>query len=199
MVPIEHVDSKKASPVYVFGYGSLINPKSVQKTLGRELRIEDLLVGRIHDHVRKWQLVDWVIIEGFNEERSVPAVFLDLVRHEGAWVNGILIPLSKEELHKMDQREKNYDRIDVSNLIEPEVDGQTYTYMGKKDHINPPRESCVLVQYEALVEEGLRFWGKAFEQHYYKSTLPHGFPRKEGRYFFTSRQQSRLTGKEPRK
>ena len=185
--------------MYVFGYGSLINPKSVQKTLGREVKIENLAVRRIDSHVRKWQLVEWVIIEGSNEERPVPAVFLDLVQHQGAWVNGILIRLSKEELHKMDEREKNYDRIDVSKLIEPKVDGETYTYMGKREHINPPTKSCVLVQYEALVEEGLSFWGKAFEQHYYESTLPHTFPRKEGRYCFASPQQSRLTGKEPRK
>lgn len=178
----------KSSIIYVFGYGSLINPKSIQRTLGREIRVEDLLEARIHDYIRKWQLVDWVLIEGFDRERSIPAIFLDIVWQPGAKTNGILIPLSVDELHKMGQRERNYDRIYVSTLIEPSVSEHIYTYIGKKEYITPPKESCVLVQYENMIEEGLHFWGKEFEQQYYESTLSHHFPRKKGKYIYINLQ-----------
>ena len=169
---------------YVFGYGSLINPKSIQRTLGREIGEEDLLEASLSDHVRKWQLVDWIFIKDLNLERIIPAIFLDVVREQGKEVNGILFQLSEEELDKMDCRERNYDRIHISNLIEPKVSDPVYTYVGKEKYNVPPQESVVLAQYERLIEEGLSFWGNAFQQHYYESTLAHSFPRKDGKYVF---------------
>ncbi len=177
----------KSSIIYIFGYGSLINPKSIQRTLGREIRVEDLVEAKIHDHIRKWQLVDWVLIEG-SDKKSIPAIFLDLVWLPEVKTNGILVPLAADELHKMDQRERNYNRINVSTFIEPKVNEHIYTYMGKKEHVTPPKESCVLVQYENIIEEGLRFWGKEFEQQYYESTLNHQFPLKKGKYIFINLQ-----------
>ncbi len=171
---------------FVFGYGSLINPKSIQRTLGREISKEDLLEARLSDHVRKWQLVDWVIIQDPNLKRIIPTIFLDIVLEQGKEVNGILFQLSEEELDKMDRRERNYDRIDISNLIEPNVSKPVYMYVGKEKYTVPPQESVVLAQYERLIEEGLSFWGNAFQQHYYESTLVHSFPRKDGKYVFIS-------------
>jgi len=171
---------------FVFGYGSLVNPKSIQRTLGREISEEDLLEARLSDHVRKWQLVDWVIIQDLNLERIIPAIFLDIVREQGKEVNGILFQLSEEELDKMDCSERNYDRIHISNLIEPIVSDPVYMYVGKEKYTVPPKESVVLAQYERLIEDGVSFWGNAFQQHYYESTLVHSFPRKDGKYVFIS-------------
>ena len=169
---------------FIFGYGSLINPKSIQRTLGREISKEDLLEARLSDHVRKWQLVDWIIIQDLNLERIIPAIFLDVVREQGKEVNGILFQLSEEELDKIDRRERNYDRIHISNQVEPIVSDPVYMYVGKEEYTVPPKESVVLAQYERLIEEGLSFWGNAFQQHYYESTLAHSFPRKDGKYVF---------------
>ena len=133
-----------------------------------------------NDYVRKWQLVDWVMFGENNLGRPIPAIFLDLVRQVGAKTNGILIPISEEELNKMDKRERNYDRVNVSNLIEPNMSEHIYTYFGKKEHTSPPKESCVLIEYEKIIEEGFNFWSKAFKQHYYESTISHQFPLKKG-------------------
>ena len=169
---------------FVFGYGSLVNPKSIQRTLGREIAKEDLLEARLSDHVRKWQLVDWIIIQDLNPERIIPAIFLDVVREQGKKVNGILFQLFEEELDKMDRRERNYDRIHISNLIDPTVSDPVYTYVGNEKYTVPPKESVVLARYERLIEEGLSFRGNAFQQHYYESTLVHSFPRKDEKYVF---------------
>lgn len=171
---------------FIFGYGSLINPKSIQRMLGREVNEEDLLEARLSAYVRKWQLVDWVIIQDPNPKRIIPAIFLDIVREQGKEVNGILFQLSEEELDKMDRCERNYNRIHISNLVEPIVSDPVYTYVGNEKYTVPPQESVVLAQYERLIEDGLSFWGNAFQQHYYESTLVHSFPRKDGKYVFIS-------------
>jgi len=184
MSELENINSEmmKSPIIYLFGYGSLINPKSIKRTLEREIKAEDLIEALIHDYVRKWQLVDWVMIAENNLVRSIPAIFLDLVRQIGARTNGILIPISEEELNKMDIRERNYDRVNVSNLIDPNVSEYIYTYFGKKEHASPPKESCVLIEYEKIIEEGFNFWSKAFQHHYYESTIPHQFPLRKGKY-----------------
>lgn len=105
---------------------------------------EYLLEAMLSDHVRKWQLVDWVIIQGLNPERIIPAIFLDVVQEQGKEVNGILFQLSEEELDKMDRRERNYDRIQISNLIEPKVSDPVYMYVGNEKYTVPPQESVVL-------------------------------------------------------
>jgi len=170
--------------MYLFGYGSLINPNSIQRTLGREITVDNLIEALIHDYVRKWQLVDWVIIEENNKEKPIPAIFLDIVRQPGAMTNGILIPILEDEINKMDKRERNYDRVNVSNLIDPSISEYIFTYIGKKEHTIPPKESCVLIEYEKIIEEGFNFWNKAFKQQYYESTIPHKFPLKKGKYTF---------------
>lgn len=115
-----------------------MNPKSIQRTLGSDIREEDLLEARLGDYVRKWHLADWVIIQDMNKERIVPAIFLDIVREQGKEINGILFQLSKEELDKMDHRERNYDRIHVSNLVEPKVSEPVYTYVEKEQYTVSP-------------------------------------------------------------
>jgi len=184
MSELENINSEimKSPIIYLFGYGSLINPKSIKRTLGREIKAEDLIEALIHDYVRKWQLVDWVMFGENNLGRPIPAIFLDLMRQVGAKTNGILIPISEEELNKMDKRERNYDRVNVSNLIKPNMSEYIYTYFGKKEHTSPPKESCVLIEYEKIIDEGFNFWSKAFKQHYYESSISHQFPLKKGKY-----------------
>lgn len=179
-----NTETMKSPNIYLFGYGSLINPKSIQRTLGREIKVEYLIEAMIYNYVRKWQVVDWVIIEEYNMEKPIPAIFLDMVRQSGAMTNGILIPIFENELDKMDKRERKYDRVNVSNLIEPRISEYIFTYIGKKEHTTPPKESCVLLEYEKIIEEGFNFWNKAFKQHYYEFTISHKLPLKNGKYTF---------------
>jgi hypothetical protein len=78
------------------------------------------------------------------------------------------------------------------------ISGKVFTYRGKKEFVNPPPESCVLTQYEDIIEQGLRLWGQDFRQEYLDSTVPHMFPRQEGAYSFSSPQQNLYTGRESR-
>ena len=184
-----------ASKIYVFGYGSLMNARSIQKTVSREVPRDELEPAALRDFIRKWDLIDWVRFEDDPSCNVVPAVFLDVAKLPGREVNGILLALSEEELAKMDGREKNYDRVNVTSLIEPRMPADVFTYVGRELHTHPPPETCLPADYEALVLAGVREWGAAFETQYYQTTLPHKFPRRSGRYVFADPRQSALAGR----
>jgi cation transport regulator ChaC len=183
------------SKIYVFGYGSLINPRSIQKTVSREVSRDELQPAMLRDFVRKWDLVEWIKFVNDPSGSIVPAVFLDVAKQPGRQVNGVLLALTEEELAKMDGREKNYGRADVSHLIEPHVASVVFTYVGKEIHTRPVAGACVPDDYEALVLAGVRDWGPAFEAQFLQSTVPHNFPRRSGRYVFADPQQSGLAGR----
>jgi cation transport regulator ChaC len=176
--------------LHIFGYGSLVNPRSIRNTLGEELREEEVALAILRDYVRKWQLVDWVQVEHVNQGPT-PAIFLDLVPQQGAVVNGVLLPISPKGLSKMDQREKNYDRIDVSALIHtPLSEEPVFTYVGKREHCIPPPGSFVLTRYEQLVEEGIAYWGEKFADQFRQTTMSHQYPRQDGKYIFVDKKQN---------
>jgi cation transport regulator ChaC len=183
------------SKIFVFGYGSLINPRSIQRTVSREVSRDELRPAILRDFVRKWDLVEWIKFVDDPSGSIVPAVFLDVARQAGRQMNGILLALTEEELVKMDGREKNYDRVDLSHLIEPQVAGDVFTYVGKEIHTRPVVGACIPQDYEALVFAGVRDWGPAFEAQFLQSTVPHNFPRRSGRYVFADPSQSALAGR----
>ena len=183
------------SKIYVFGYGSLMNLQSIQKTVSRRVAREELQPAVLNDFVRKWDLLEWIKFVDEPSAGIVPAVFLDVVRQLGRQTNGILLSLTEDELTKMDGREKNYDRVNVSSLIAPRVGGDVFTYIGKEIHTRPTPEICVPADYEALVLAGVHEWGVDFEAHFHQSTLPHNFPRRSGHYVFADPRQSDLAGR----
>lgn len=183
------------SPIHIFGYGSLMNLKSAEKTLGRPLARADALPATLRDYVRRWDLAAWVVLEEAGEHGAVPAVFLNIAPRPGSRVNGILIRVNAQELARMDAREKNYVRVDVAPLIEPRPIGRVFGYVGRKEHTSPPPGSVVLSAYEAIVQEGLLAWGQAFADGFAYTTLPHNFPRRDGPYLLADPGQS--TGQAP--
>ncbi len=63
---------------------------------------------------------------------AVYVAFVDLEPHEGSAVNGLLRPVSPGELERLDRRERNYDRVEVTGQIEG-CDGRVFTYIGSAD------------------------------------------------------------------
>ena len=142
--------------------------------------------------------MDAVILEGREQDGPLEAVFLDLEREGAGSVNGILIPVIDSDLARLDGREKNYDRIEVSGSIPIETDRPIFTYVGKQEFTNPGPDLFVLRGYEQLVEEGLSHWGDAFAQRYYASTIPTELPRRRGRYEFSDDHQNAMAGRRRR-
>jgi len=111
--------------IAVFGYGSLADPRSAARTLGREVRA--VIPARLGGWRRRWseardnrrcektfalepggELPDWVL--GLNVEPAPEAPV-----EEGP--NGVLIEVTEDELEHLDVREVRYERADVTGLV----------------------------------------------------------------------------------
>ena len=110
------------TPIAVFGYASLVDPRSAGATLGRPVRAAP---ARLPGWRRRWSLYR----DNLREEKTfaiepggeVPPFVLGLnlepAPDSNPAVNGVLIEVSEAELERLDLREIRYDRLDVTELI----------------------------------------------------------------------------------
>lgn len=121
---------------HVFAYGSLVRDLAGGERLAR-------LAAHLRDHRRAWNVAmdNSVTLPGYKyyldaEDRSRPEVFvtfLNLLQAPGGRVNGILVPVSAEELFELDCRERNYTRREVTASIEPATKGRVWSYFGNAE------------------------------------------------------------------
>ncbi|KAJ3028006.1 UNVERIFIED_CONTAM: hypothetical protein HDU68_002688 [Siphonaria sp. JEL0065] len=90
---------QQQAKLYLFAYGSLINPLSLKRTIGRN---ESACPVRVSGFKRSW---------GFNcIRRSYTAVSIASTGSSNDMVNGVLIPVSFSDLVALDEREAGYER-----------------------------------------------------------------------------------------
>jgi hypothetical protein len=122
---------------YVFGYASLV-----------ALEDADALPGRLRGFRRCWGVAmdNWEGGEGAKhfldratgERPRIRVAYLDIYEQAGSAVNGLALPVDAERLMRLDARELNYERIDVTSSFEPELAGRVFTYVG----LEAARERC---------------------------------------------------------
>jgi cation transport regulator ChaC len=115
---------------HVFGYGSLLDRQA--RATAR--------IGHLTGYRRVWNVAmdNSVDLPGYKiyidpQDGSRPPVFvtfLNIVPTPGNRVNGQLFPISTEELAALDIRERNYERIDVTDDVEEPVSGRVWAYLG---------------------------------------------------------------------
>jgi gamma-glutamylcyclotransferase (GGCT)/AIG2-like uncharacterized protein YtfP len=112
---------------YIFGYGSLVAEPTVMRAT-------------LHGHRRVWGVAmdNTVEVPGYKVytlpggARPPDAVaFLDLEEDNGAEVDGALLAVDDTALDALDARERQYERIDVTALIDPAPGGPVWTYVGR--------------------------------------------------------------------
>jgi hypothetical protein len=112
---------------YVFGYGSL----------AADLRGGQ--VAELRGYRRFWGVAmdNRVDVRGYKHYRlrsdgSRPPVcvaFLDVVVDAGAVTRGVCVPVAAAQLPALDRRERNYDRVDVTDAVAP-LPGTVWAYVG---------------------------------------------------------------------
>ena len=173
----------------IVGYGSLISLPSMEQSLGHKYE------GPIHEvHVkgyeRVWKCVrPWrsdsgpmkffaYILRGTERVPILGAAELDLSPNNKSRINGILYLLTDEELHKFDERERGYQRMDVTDEIEEFRfrGGRVYVYVGQPS--SPAVSSSdkgiyILIKgFRDLVTDACDSRGKAFRDEFDKTTRP---------------------------
>ncbi len=118
---------------WVFGYGSLVSRASFEQTLGRTVRDDEVHAAVLAGFGRRWNYASprrrgsWSTTDGVVDDGTV--VCLGIVEAVGETANGSVIAVTGAELVEVDRREAAYDRVDVTDLVEP--DGR----IGRRDRV----------------------------------------------------------------
>ena len=112
----------------MFGYGSLPAEKNGVPC-------------RLRDHRREWGVAmdNREVIPGYKvyvdpetgERPPVHVAYLTITPQRGDHVDGIAFDVTADELEALDERERNYVRCDVSELVDG-IDGQVWAYVGSE-------------------------------------------------------------------
>ena len=100
--------------IYVFGYGSLMNPMSLARTLPREHTFHP------------------AVLPGYKRRmnhRYKDHLFLNIVPRDDSCVDGLLIPVNENELETLKIREQGYACVDITTQLQNAIDGVAYTFI----------------------------------------------------------------------
>jgi gamma-glutamylcyclotransferase (GGCT)/AIG2-like uncharacterized protein YtfP len=164
----------------VFAYGSLLNIRSFERTLGRRYNAQ-----RIVAIAAGWRRA-WTAVmpnEGYFEQTSTGRLMPERIRYlnlrqcADSDLNGVLYQLDEQELKLLDARELGYDRIVVDwALPDTSSRGQAYLYVASPEWVceqSQPRSSAAVRKtYVDAVEEGVESLGAGFRAGYDASTEP---------------------------
>jgi Gamma-glutamyl cyclotransferase, AIG2-like len=112
---------------HVFGYASLAAAPAVARAT-------------LRGHRRVWGVAmdNAVELPGYKvyalPDGTRPALavaFLDLEEADGAEIEGTLLAVDAAGLAALDTRERQYERVDVTALIDPAPGGQVWAYTGR--------------------------------------------------------------------
>ncbi len=168
------------TPIAVFGYASLVDPRSAGATLGRPVRAAP---ARLPGWRRRWSLLrdnlrsekTFAIDPGGEVPPYVLGLNLEPVANTAA-ANGVLIEVDESELERLDLREMRYDRLEVTGSVIGDHGFETIvTYVAKPEHFcsEAPRGAVILNHYASTVADGFAALGEDQLEAYLETTDPH--------------------------
>lgn len=180
--------------MYIFGYGSLVNIKSAQKSFKRELKEKDFIEVKISNYKKIWNSIEHIVFE--NEIVETNGIFLNLCERKGVSTNGVLLKITDEEFEFLKLREKNYSYIQIdSSLCSFKTREKIYTFITtKKEKIAEVNLSNCYIpkKYIELLEENLNHYSKSFQEEFKNSYTDFPFEIKDGKYKFADPIQNKF-------
>lgn len=164
----------------IFAYGSLLNPKSISKTIKRNVSHSDMQVAVAQGYYRTWTARTIIQLESDNEKLRRTALFLDL-SSENKCCNGAIIKVSKEELEFLKIREFCYELIKLKCLVDNKI-VDAVTFMIPTE--NKSREGLLAHRYLELVNEGLQVFDSKFKEEFWNTTEKYTGEKFAGNYIF---------------
>lgn len=179
--------------MYLFGYGSLINLVSAQKSFKRELLQSDLIPVTIKGYEKVWNSIEHINFDG----EDVNGVFLNLRKNESTSTNGVVVKITDEELELLKLREKNYSciTIDSSDALGQNLDDNIIAFMTtREDKIAKVGDSsCVIpAKYIDILTNAFPFYDDEFVSEYKECLVNYPFELKEGTYAFSDPIQNKF-------
>ncbi len=129
---------------YIFGYGSLVHVPRLKAYLGREeFEADDLFFCRLGGYRRIWNIAmdNRVNLPGYKYyvdsetglRPDVYVTFLNIWPSSDDSIAGILFRVDAEQLASLDKRERNYRRVEITNLLDRSVQGRAWVYIGSPE------------------------------------------------------------------
>ena len=129
--------------MYIFGYGSLVDPDNLKRYLDKQ----DLEFHfcKLKHYRRAWNVamdnsVDLPnykyytqIIDGKNERPKVFVTFLNIEKDLNSEVLGILFKVDEGILNKLKMRERNYELMEVTKDLDIIPNEKVYTFIATKE------------------------------------------------------------------
>jgi len=180
--------------MYIFGYGSLVNINSAQKSFKRELKDKDFIPVVLNGYKKSWNSIEYIVFE--DEDKISNGVFLNLTKCENSKTVGVLLEITKQEFEFLKLREKNYSCIELfsKNIDGFNSDQKIYTFVttNKRKIANIGQKDCVIPKkYIDLLENGLSIYSEDFRKKFINSYSNFPFKIKEGRYSFSDPIQNK--------
>lgn len=179
--------------MYIFGYGSLININSAQKSFSRELKHEDFIPVVVNGYKKVWNSIESIIFEG--EDEISNGIFLNLQKDISSSTNGVLLKITNEEFEFLKLREKNYSCIEIESVQDFITNEKIYTFMttnvekiATKDSLN----TFIPKKYINLLEDGVLPYSSEFKKEFISSYCNYPFKIKEGTYKFSDPIQNKF-------
>jgi gamma-glutamylcyclotransferase (GGCT)/AIG2-like uncharacterized protein YtfP len=119
------------APAFVFGYGSLLRrPAAAGPPVPCRLRDHRRGWGVAMDNTRTIPGYKYYVDMETGERPEVYVAFLDIRPEPDSAVNGVVFPVTDEVLASLDRRERNYDRREVTDLLDADLGGRVWAYVG---------------------------------------------------------------------
>ncbi len=178
--------------MYLFGFGSLINLNSAQKSFERTLEYDDLLPVSIKGYKKVWNSIVSIDFE----DKSVNGIFLNLQKDEKAVTNGVVIKITDEEFEALKIREKNYSKaiIKADDVIGASLDEDVVAFMTTNDEFlaKPSDKNCYIpARYIDILTDAFKHYDEKFVQEFSKCLEDLPFEVKQGAYKFSDPTQNK--------
>jgi cation transport regulator ChaC len=119
---------------WVFAYGSLL-------PAGHVVLPEGAVAADLVGWRRSWSVAmdNGVDLPGYKHYEApggvrpdVMVCYLGVDEHPGAVVNGVALQVGADELPALDERERNYERREVTGQLSARLGGRVWTYVGRR-------------------------------------------------------------------
>jgi hypothetical protein len=179
--------------MYLFGFGSLINLTSAQKSFKRVLTQDDLIPVKIKGYARVWNAIESIQFE----DELVNGVFLNIQKNQNSILDGVVIELSPEELEILKLREKNYSCITIESkdILNRDFKSDLIAFMTtneKKLAKIGDLNTFIPAKYIQIIKEALKNYDDDFVKGFETSLENYPFSLKEGSYIFTDPIQNNV-------
>lgn len=178
--------------MYIFGFGSLINLKSAQKSFERTLTQADLVPVKIKGFKRVWNAISRIKFE----EECVNGVFLNIKKDKNSEIWGVAIKVNQDEFEALKIREKNYTQIKIKKeqILDKNFNGNLIAFITTDEKFiakNDDKNTFIPTKYITIINEALANYGKEFSQNFTEILTDFPFELKEGDYTFTDSLQNK--------